>query len=189
MIPSITVVRMTGARHRSELPLLVLGPSLGTSAATLWTACAAGLTDAFDVVAWDLPGHGHNRGVPEEPFTMAELAAGVEHLRSHTALRVASQVIPLAGLDPRRLDPRLGAVDAERLSRSDAVIAGVAWSHMPVSQTSATSALSSSRFAATKAGRFGEPDSSSPSIIMVMPTGSAPATAFQARQASMKVIT
>jgi 3-oxoadipate enol-lactonase/4-carboxymuconolactone decarboxylase len=77
VIPSITAVRMTGARHRTELPLLVLGPSLGTSAATLWTACAAGLTDAFDVLAWDLPGHGHNRGVPEEPFTMAELASGV----------------------------------------------------------------------------------------------------------------
>lgn len=77
MNPGITAVRMTAARHRSELPLLVLGPSLGTSAATLWTACAAGLTDAFDVVAWDLPGHGHNRSVPEEPFTMAELAAGV----------------------------------------------------------------------------------------------------------------
>ena len=77
MTPGITAVRMTAARHRSELPLLVLGPSLGTSAATLWTACAAGLTDVFDVVAWDLPGHGHNRSVPEEPFTMAELAAGV----------------------------------------------------------------------------------------------------------------
>ncbi len=77
MTPGITAVRMTAARHRSELPLLVLGPSLGTTAATLWTACAAGLTDAFDVVAWDLPGHGHNRAVPEEPFTMAELAAGV----------------------------------------------------------------------------------------------------------------
>ena len=77
MTPSITAVRMTGARHRAELPLLVLGPSLGTSAATLWSACAAGLTDAFDVVAWDLPGHGHNRAVPEEPFTMAELATGV----------------------------------------------------------------------------------------------------------------
>ncbi len=77
MIPSITAVRMSGARHRAELPLLVLGPSLGTSATTLWTACAAGLTDAFDVVAWDLPGHGHNRAVPEEPFTMAELATGV----------------------------------------------------------------------------------------------------------------
>jgi 3-oxoadipate enol-lactonase / 4-carboxymuconolactone decarboxylase len=79
--PSITAVRLTGARHRGELPLLVLGPSLGTTAATLWTACAeAGLTEVFDVVAWDLPGHGHNRAVPEEPFTMAELAAGVLHV-------------------------------------------------------------------------------------------------------------
>jgi 3-oxoadipate enol-lactonase/4-carboxymuconolactone decarboxylase len=75
--PSITAVRLTGARNRAELPLLVLGPSLGTSATTLWGECATGLTDAFDVVAWDLPGHGHNRAVPEEPFTMAELAAGV----------------------------------------------------------------------------------------------------------------
>jgi hypothetical protein len=55
----------------------------------------------------------------------AERAAGVEHLRSHTALRVASQVIPLAELDPARLDPRLGAVDAERLARSGAVIVNV----------------------------------------------------------------
>jgi 3-oxoadipate enol-lactonase/4-carboxymuconolactone decarboxylase len=79
--PAITAVRLTGARHRAELPLLVLGPSLGTSAATLWSACAAaGLTDTFDVLAWDLPGHGHNRSVPEEPFTMAELAAGVLHV-------------------------------------------------------------------------------------------------------------
>ena len=33
-----------------------------------------------------------------------------------------AQVIPLAHLDPARLDPRLGAVDAERLARSEAVI-------------------------------------------------------------------
>ena len=77
MTPVITAVRLTGARNRAELPLLVLGPSLGTSATTLWAACAAGLADAFDVLAWDLPGHGHNRSVPDEPFTMAELAAGV----------------------------------------------------------------------------------------------------------------
>ena len=77
MTPAITAVRMTGSKDRTELPLLVLGPSLGTSAATLWTAAAAGLTDRFDVLAWDLPGHGHNRSVPDEPFTMAELAAGV----------------------------------------------------------------------------------------------------------------
>ncbi len=77
MIPAITAVRLTGARNRAELPLLVLGPSLGTSATTLWSACATRLTDAFDVLAWDLPGHGHNRSVPDEPFTMDELAAGV----------------------------------------------------------------------------------------------------------------
>jgi 3-oxoadipate enol-lactonase / 4-carboxymuconolactone decarboxylase len=84
-VPSITAVRLTGAAHRAELPLLVLGPSLGTSATTLWSRCAAGLTDVFDVVAWDLPGHGHNHAVPEEPFTMAELAQGV--------LRVVDEIL------------------------------------------------------------------------------------------------
>jgi pimeloyl-ACP methyl ester carboxylesterase len=69
---------MTGAAHRADLPLLVLGPAQGTSAATLWTATAAsGLTDVFDVLAWDLPGHGHNRSVSDGPATVAELAAGV----------------------------------------------------------------------------------------------------------------
>jgi 3-oxoadipate enol-lactonase/4-carboxymuconolactone decarboxylase len=76
-VPTITAVRLTGAANRAELPLLVLGPSLGTSATTLWSECAAGLTDVFDVVAWDLPGHGYNHTVPDESFTMAELAGGV----------------------------------------------------------------------------------------------------------------
>jgi hypothetical protein len=52
----------------------------------------------------------------------AEVAAGVEHIRSKTALRVPTQVIPLARLDPARLDPRLGPVDAGRLGRSEAVV-------------------------------------------------------------------
>jgi 3-oxoadipate enol-lactonase/4-carboxymuconolactone decarboxylase len=76
-VPTVTAVRLTGSANRAELPLLVLGPSLGTSASTLWTECAAGLTDVFDVVAWDLPGHGYNHSVSEESFTMAELASGV----------------------------------------------------------------------------------------------------------------
>ena len=74
---AVTAARLTAARHRAELPLLVLGPSLGSAATTSWSEAAAGLTDACDVVAWDLPGHGHNRSVPEQPFTLAELAAGV----------------------------------------------------------------------------------------------------------------
>ena len=77
VIPAVTGVRMTGAANRAELPLLVLGPSLGTGATELWSACAEHLTSAFDVVAWDLPGHGHNRSVPEEGFTVGELAEGV----------------------------------------------------------------------------------------------------------------
>ncbi len=78
MTPTITLVRLTGAADRAERPLLVLGPSLGTSATSLWTPCAAeGLTDHFDVVAWDLPGHGHNHAVPDEPVSMADLASGV----------------------------------------------------------------------------------------------------------------
>ena len=55
--------------------LLLLGPSLGTSAATLWTGAAERLREHIRVVAWDLPGHGRS-GVTE-PFTMAELAAAV----------------------------------------------------------------------------------------------------------------
>jgi hypothetical protein len=51
-----------------------------------------------------------------------EVRAGVEHIRSRTALRVPAQVIPLAGLDRARLDPRLGDVNADRLARSEAVI-------------------------------------------------------------------
>ncbi len=89
MIPAITAARLSGSARRSELPLLVVGPSLGTSATTLWGACAAHLTDAFDVLAWDLPGHGHNRSVPDEPFTMAELGSGV--------LRVVDDVLAERG--------------------------------------------------------------------------------------------
>ncbi len=88
MIPVVTAVRLTGAA-RPDLPLLVLGPSLGTSAATLWSDCASLLADAFDVVAWDLPGHGHNRTVPGGEWTASDLAAGV--------LRVVEDVLAERG--------------------------------------------------------------------------------------------
>lgn len=73
---TVTAVRLAG---RPGLPLLVLGPSLGTSAAALWSPVAAELGDAFQVVGWDLPGHGHNRWVPEDgvPLTLGDLARAV----------------------------------------------------------------------------------------------------------------
>src|SRR5215210_2108747 len=55
----------------------------------------------------------------------AETEAGVEHMPSHTALRVPAQIIPLAALDPARLDPRIGRVDAAKLAASEAVIVNV----------------------------------------------------------------
>ncbi|HEX2175281.1 MAG TPA: 4-carboxymuconolactone decarboxylase [Nocardioidaceae bacterium] len=73
-IPGITGVRLGGS---ADLPLLVCGPSLGTSATALWSSAAALLADHFQVVAWDLPGHGHNRAEVTDAFTMAELAEGV----------------------------------------------------------------------------------------------------------------
>ena len=57
-------------------PLLLLGPSLGTSAEALWLRCARKLRGQFHVVGWDLPGHG--RSTPATaPFTIADLAGEV----------------------------------------------------------------------------------------------------------------
>ncbi len=55
---------------------LVLAPSLGTSVATLWGACAEALSADFDLVSWDLPGHG-GAAPPTGPLTIAGLAADV----------------------------------------------------------------------------------------------------------------
>ena len=80
MIPVITAVRLNGAAGRNELPLLILGPSAGSSALSLWSDCAAILATDFDLLAWDLPGHGYNSGaVPDydHPDTVPDLAAGV----------------------------------------------------------------------------------------------------------------
>lgn len=73
-VPAISGVQLGGS---SDLPLLVCGPSLGTSATALWSATADLLNDEFHVVAWDLPGHGYNTAATGESFTMSELADGV----------------------------------------------------------------------------------------------------------------
>lgn len=68
---TVTTVRLGG---RPDQPLLVVGPSLGTSAMTLWGEAARALAADFQVVGWDLPGHGYNRALVEGPTTMATLA-------------------------------------------------------------------------------------------------------------------
>ena len=54
-----------------------------------------------------------------------EEETGVSHLPSRTALRVPAQIVPLAALDPERLDPRLGRVDPEGLRASRAVVVNI----------------------------------------------------------------
>jgi 3-oxoadipate enol-lactonase len=56
---------------------LVLGPSIGTSADSCWGAAAALLRDEFEVVAWELPGHGTDRSPVPDHLTIEDLAARV----------------------------------------------------------------------------------------------------------------
>jgi 3-oxoadipate enol-lactonase/4-carboxymuconolactone decarboxylase len=57
------------------LPLLLLGPSLGTSARNLWGHAAQDLTERFRVIGWDLPGHGDS--APGSVFDLVSLAKSV----------------------------------------------------------------------------------------------------------------
>ncbi|WP_455430600.1 alpha/beta fold hydrolase [Paractinoplanes durhamensis] len=70
MLTPVTLVDAPGR------PLLLLGPSLGTSVETLWGRCARLLRGDFHVVGWELPGHGE--GTPASAgFGVAGLAKAV----------------------------------------------------------------------------------------------------------------
>lgn len=56
-------------------PTLVVGPSLGTRVSRLWGAAVAELS-GYDVLGWDLPGHGTSPAT-DEAFTIAGLAEAV----------------------------------------------------------------------------------------------------------------
>jgi 3-oxoadipate enol-lactonase/4-carboxymuconolactone decarboxylase len=69
----LSLVHLAGSEGQ---PVLVVGPSLGTSVSALWGPAAELLGERFHVVGWELPGHGH--GAPTtEPFTLADVATGV----------------------------------------------------------------------------------------------------------------
>jgi 3-oxoadipate enol-lactonase len=58
--------------------LLVVGPSLGTTVDRLWAPVAASLP-GWNVLGWDLPGHGHSPAADRlaPGFSIADLAAAV----------------------------------------------------------------------------------------------------------------
>lgn len=62
--------------------VLIVGPSLGTSVEALWTRCAGMLP--FEVVGWDLPGHGRSRPAAEA-FYVQDLADAVRRLAQAVA--------------------------------------------------------------------------------------------------------
>jgi len=83
-------VRVTGTvlADAPGRPLLVVGPSLGTSVAALWGRCVERLAGRFQVIGWDLPGHG--RGAPPAgPFSAADLARAVGALAGDVPFRYA----------------------------------------------------------------------------------------------------
>jgi 3-oxoadipate enol-lactonase len=70
-----SLISLTAPVGPEGAPLLVLGPSLGTST-ILWDDVVPLLADDYRVAAWDLPGHGGGP-VARDAFTVAALADAV----------------------------------------------------------------------------------------------------------------
>ena len=76
----LTATRLAGSAQAAEV--LIVGPSLGTSAEALWSRCAA--MTPFEVVGWDLPGHG--RSAPAAgAFSVTDLASAVRDVAQAVA--------------------------------------------------------------------------------------------------------
>lgn len=74
--PVLATTSLAGSA--ADRMLLVVGPSLGTAVEALWARCAAQLT-GFEVIGWDLPGHGQSQPATAS-FTVSDLAAAVKAL-------------------------------------------------------------------------------------------------------------
>jgi len=76
--PDLTFTRLAGGPGAERI--LMVGPSLGTAVSALWGRCAALLGHRFEVIGWDLPGHGRSPAATGA-FGIADLADAVR-LRS-----------------------------------------------------------------------------------------------------------
>lgn len=83
-VPELTPTLLTGAPQdltSGRRPVLVVGPSLGTSVRALWAPTLPTLAEHFTVIGWDLPGHGDSPP-SVQPFSVDQLAAAVEAMVS-----------------------------------------------------------------------------------------------------------
>ncbi len=93
---TVPALRFTEPSGPDGAPLLVLGPSLGTST-ILWESTLPLLRERYRVTAWDLPGHGASPAA-SEPFTVAELADAVaDGVRRLGADRIRYAGVSLGG--------------------------------------------------------------------------------------------
>ena len=102
MTTSLSVTGVNFAVRDASRPLIVLGPSLGTSVTALWEDVVPLLTPIADVLGWDLPGHGTSPALdgPLEGLTIEQLAADVAELaaRAQEARGAAGQPYWFAGV-------------------------------------------------------------------------------------------
>ncbi|GMA20603.1 3-oxoadipate enol-lactonase [Arsenicicoccus piscis] len=76
---TLTLVGTALTPPSPDKPLLVVGPSLGTAVDVLWERTVPLLAPHFQIVGWDLPGHGRTP-FDGAAFTVADLADAVANL-------------------------------------------------------------------------------------------------------------
>lgn len=103
------MIALTAPVGPADAPLVVLGPSLGTST-ILWEDVVPLLADDYRVAAWDLPGHGAGPRATGA-FTVADLADAVAAtVPDETFLYAGVSLGGATGLElARRHGPRLRA--------------------------------------------------------------------------------
>jgi pimeloyl-ACP methyl ester carboxylesterase len=72
--PTLAFTRLAGTAGAG--PILIVGPSLGTSVEALWRSAATLLGADWEIAGWDLPAHGRSKPATQ-PFSIADLAAAV----------------------------------------------------------------------------------------------------------------
>ncbi|WP_328324778.1 alpha/beta hydrolase [Kribbella sp. NBC_00382] len=78
----LSTTRLAGEPNAKDL--LIVGPSLGTAIEALWQETATLLGSHFEVIGWDLPGHG--RGNPATTaFDVADLVDAVRRIAVENA--------------------------------------------------------------------------------------------------------